>query len=47
MKENNNFKTPLGEQYTLTIRQAAEYFNIGEKKLRKLVDEKFKDRIEI
>ena len=30
---------PLWEKYTLTIREAAEYFNIGEKRLRRIVDE--------
>lgn len=35
MKEENNI--PLSEKYTLTIREAALYFNIGEKKLYKLI----------
>ena len=35
MKENNNI--PLSEQYTLTIKQASQYFNIGEKKIYKLI----------
>lgn len=30
---------PFWEKYTLTIREAAEYFHIGEKRLRELVDE--------
>ena len=30
---------PLWEKYTLTIREAARYFHIGEKKLRRIVDE--------
>lgn len=30
---------PLWERYTLTIREAARYFHIGEKKLRQLVQE--------
>ena len=30
---------PIWEKYTLTIREAAEYFHIGEKKMRQLVDE--------
>ena len=30
---------PLWEKYTLTIREAAEYFHIGEKKMRQIVDE--------
>ena len=31
---------PLWEKYTLTIREAAEYFHIGENRLRLIVDEK-------
>ena len=27
-------KVPIWEKYTLTIREAAEYFHIGEKKMR-------------
>ena len=34
-----SFKVPLWEKYTLTIAEASEYFNIGEKKLRQLVQE--------
>ena len=30
---------PIWEKYTLTIEQAAKYFRIGEKKLRKLAEE--------
>ena len=30
---------PIWEKYTLTIEEAAKYFCIGEKKLRKLVEE--------
>ena len=32
-------KVPLWEKYVLTVFEAAEYFNIGEKKLRKLAFE--------
>ena len=32
-------ETPIWEKYTLTIREAAEYFHIGEKKMRQIVDE--------
>ncbi len=32
-------KVPIWEKYTLTIAEASEYFNIGYKKLRKLIDE--------
>ena len=30
---------PYWEKYMLTLREAAEYFHIGEKKMRQLVDE--------
>ena len=30
---------PIWEKYTLTIEEAAKYLRIGEKKLRKLVEE--------
>lgn len=30
---------PLWEKYTLTIREAADYFHVGEKKLRRIVEE--------
>ena len=30
---------PIWETYTLTIEEAAKYFRIGEKKLRKLAEE--------
>lgn len=30
---------PYREKYMLTLREAAEYFHIGEKKLRQIVDE--------
>ena len=32
-------KIPISEKYTLTIAESCEYFNIGDKKLRKLIDE--------
>lgn len=32
-------KIPISEKYTLTIAESCEYFNIGEKKLRKFMDE--------
>ncbi len=37
---NSENKVPLWEKYILTIQEAAEYFHIGEKKLRKLVEER-------
>lgn len=38
---NENVKVPIWERYTLTISEAAQYYNIGEKKLRKLIDEHY------
>lgn len=32
-------RVPLGEKYALTIKEAAVYFNIGNKKLRRLAEE--------
>ncbi len=31
---------PIWRKYTLSIQEAAEYFRIGDKKLRKLIDER-------
>ena len=40
LTQNNNTNiVPLWEKYTLTIREAAEYFHIGENRLRLIVDE--------
>ena len=30
---------PVWEKYALTIREAAQYFHVGEKKLRQIVEE--------
>ena len=38
-QNNNTNIVPLWEKYTLTIREAAEYFHIGENRLRLIVDE--------
>ena len=35
----NNTDVPIWEKYTLTIEEASKYFRIGEKKLRKFVEE--------
>ena len=32
---------PYWEKYMLTLREAAEYFHIGEKKMRQIVDANF------
>ncbi len=37
--EADKDEVPLWEKYTLTIREAAEYFHIGEKRLRAIVEE--------
>lgn len=34
-----NMNVPVWEKYTLTIEEAAQYFRIGENKLRKLAEE--------
>lgn len=31
---------PIGEKYTLTVKEASRYFGIGENKLRRLATEK-------
>lgn len=35
----DNINVPIWEKYTLTIEEAAQYFRIGENKLRKLAEE--------
>lgn len=35
----NNTDVPVWEKYSLTLEEASRYFRVGEKKLRKLVDE--------
>lgn len=32
-------KVPIWNKYTLSIEEAADYFGIGQKKIRKIVDE--------
>lgn len=32
-------QVPIWQKFTLTIHEAADYFNIGEKKLRQLAEE--------
>ena len=36
-------KVPLWEKYVLTVFEATEYFNIGEKKIRFLINEHLRD----
>ena len=35
------YLVPIHEKYSLTVSQAAEYFGIGEKKLRQIIDANF------
>lgn len=37
--ENMADKIPFWEKYTLTIEEAAQYFRIGENKLRRIISE--------
>lgn len=39
-KEFNSSARPSGEKYLLTIKEAADYFNIGTKKLRRLAEDR-------
>lgn len=38
MIETKEASIPVWEKYTLTIEEAAQYFHVGENKLRKLAD---------
>lgn len=40
MKEG---KTPIHEKYTLSIEQAADYFGIGQRKMRQIANEHMND----
>lgn len=40
MEEN---KVPLSEKYSLTIKEAADYFSIGVKKMRRLAEDNLGD----
>lgn len=35
----NNTEVPIWEKYSMTLEEASKYFRIGEKKLRRLVEE--------
>lgn len=39
MEKEDKVIVPVCEKYTLTIREAASYFNIGIKKMRRLAEE--------
>lgn len=37
--KQQKYEVPIWEKYVLSVQEASEYFHIGEKKLRKLIDE--------
>lgn len=39
MTETTYAAVPIWEKFNLTISESKEYFNIGEKKLRKMIDD--------
>ena len=39
VEETNEPVIPVGDKYMLTIKEASNYFSIGEKKLRRLAEE--------
>lgn len=39
MAESGKTVMPINEKYTLTIKEASEYFNIGVKKMRRLAED--------
>lgn len=38
-EQHGKYEIPVWRKYTLSIQEAAEYFRIGDKKLRKLIEE--------
>lgn len=38
MENNNKFVVPIWKKYSLNIQEAAEYYGIGEKRLRQIAD---------
>ena len=36
---NDKYEIPIWRKYTLSVQEASKYFHIGDKKLRKLIDE--------
>ena len=36
---NDRYDIPIWRKYTLSVQEASRYFHIGDKKLRKLIDE--------
>lgn len=39
MREHSAISIPIWEKYTLTVEEAAEYFRVGENKLRRIIQE--------
>ena len=39
MLVNERYDLPIWHKYTLTLQEAAKYFRIGDKKLKKLIEE--------
>ena len=37
--KSRTIKLPIGEKYLITLREASAYFNIGEKKIRRLAED--------
>ncbi len=38
-KTPRTISLPIGEKYTLTLKEASAYFSIGEKKIRRIAEE--------
>ena len=36
---DDKYEIPIWRKYTLSVQEASKYFHIGDKKLRKLIDE--------
>ncbi len=43
VETSNDKAIPYGEKYMLTIKEAAEYFNIGTKKMRRIAEDRLGD----
>lgn len=38
-EERTSYVIPIWEKYTLSVREAAGYFGLSDKKIRKIIDE--------
>lgn len=47
MDTKRNMAVPVWEKYMMTVREAAEYFGIGEHKLRELLDENVEKKLSV